>query len=60
MESDWLIPLLLPCPQSRSRLESKAAYTVSKLNLVDLAGSERLGKTNVGKVGGRAGYPAYI
>ncbi|CAH1251043.1 KIF9 [Branchiostoma lanceolatum] len=31
--------------ESRSRTQSKAAYTVSKLNFVDLAGSERLKKT---------------
>jgi len=31
--------------ESRSRVQSDAKYTVSKLNLVDLAGSERLGKT---------------
>lgn len=33
--------------QSRSRVESNAKYTLSKLNFVDLAGSERLGKTQV-------------
>ncbi|KAK6165317.1 hypothetical protein SNE40_022265 [Patella caerulea] len=31
--------------ESRSRVQSDARYTVSKLNFVDLAGSERLGKT---------------
>lgn len=31
--------------ETRSRVQSDARYTVSKLNLVDLAGSERLGKT---------------
>lgn len=31
--------------ESRSRVESNAKYTLSKLNFVDLAGSERLGKT---------------
>lgn len=33
--------------QTRSRVQSNARYTVSKLNFVDLAGSERLGKTRV-------------
>ncbi|XP_041374463.1 kinesin-like protein KIF9 [Gigantopelta aegis] len=31
--------------ESRSRVQSNARYTVSKLNFVDLAGSERIGKT---------------
>ncbi|KAL3854393.1 hypothetical protein ACJMK2_013664 [Sinanodonta woodiana] len=31
--------------ETRSRVQSNARYTVSKLNFVDLAGSERLGKT---------------
>ncbi|CAH1788426.1 unnamed protein product [Owenia fusiformis] len=31
--------------ESRSRVQSEAKYTTSKLNFVDLAGSERLGKT---------------
>uniref|UniRef100_A0A2C9KB79 Kinesin-like protein n=1 Tax=Biomphalaria glabrata TaxID=6526 RepID=A0A2C9KB79_BIOGL len=31
--------------ESRSRTESNAKYTVSKINFVDLAGSERLSKT---------------
>ncbi|ESO94407.1 hypothetical protein LOTGIDRAFT_227399 [Lottia gigantea] len=31
--------------ESRSRVQSDARYTVSKLNFVDLAGSERLSKT---------------
>ena len=33
--------------QTRSRVQSNARYTVSKLNFVDLAGSERLSKTRV-------------
>ncbi len=33
--------------QSRSRVQSEAKYTTSKLNFVDLAGSERLSKTKV-------------
>ena len=33
--------------QSRSRTQSNAKYTVSKINFVDLAGSERLSKTKV-------------
>ncbi|XP_062518444.1 kinesin-like protein KIF9 [Corticium candelabrum] len=32
--------------EARSRTQTSAQYTVSKLNLVDLAGSERLKKTN--------------
>ncbi|XP_065834553.1 kinesin-like protein KIF9 [Oscarella lobularis] len=32
--------------ESRSRTETSAQFTLSKLNLVDLAGSERLKKTN--------------
>ncbi|KAL8610516.1 Kinesin-like protein kif9 [Nucella lapillus] len=31
--------------ESRSRVQSSAKYTVSKLNFVDLAGSERIGKS---------------
>ncbi|XP_048779143.1 kinesin-like protein KIF9 isoform X1 [Ostrea edulis] len=31
--------------ETRSRVQSNAKYTISKLNFVDLAGSERLGKT---------------
>ncbi|KAK3083432.1 hypothetical protein FSP39_022438 [Pinctada imbricata] len=31
--------------ETRSRVQSNARYTISKLNFVDLAGSERLGKT---------------
>ena len=38
---------LMYCFQSRSRVQSDARYTLSKLNFVDLAGSERLGKTAV-------------
>ncbi|XP_013400973.1 kinesin-like protein KIF9 [Lingula anatina] len=34
--------------ESRSRVQSTAKYTTSKLNFVDLAGSERLGKTKSG------------
>ena len=31
--------------ESRSRVESNAQYTLSKINLIDLAGSERISKT---------------
>ncbi|XP_046327027.1 kinesin-like protein KIF9 isoform X1 [Haliotis rufescens] len=43
--------------ESRSRVQSNARYTVSKLNFVDLAGSERLGKTkSAGKTQTEAMY----